>query len=158
MSTNLEYRERNREKEKVGYRSGKLNEKTSDREPEQEIKTKESNFVEKTTWKFCSGCGKMRNARGHNKKKMKMSGSEKKVNKKRYDISSKERVTSRVSGSFTLKSCKTTAKKCKKNVLHVQSCSFLALTLDLLLFFHRSRCLRRLALHDFVSCLSKLWI
>ena len=56
----------------------------------------------------------MRNARGHNKKKMKMSGSEKKVNKKRYDISSKERVTSRVSGSFTLKSCKTTAKKCTK--------------------------------------------
>ena len=49
MSTNLEYRERNREKEKVGYRSEKLNEKTSDREPEQEIKTKESNFVEKTT-------------------------------------------------------------------------------------------------------------
>ena len=55
----------------------------------------------------------MGNARGHNKK-MKMSGSEKKVNKKRYDISSKERVTSRVSGSFTLKSCKTTAKKCTK--------------------------------------------
>ena len=47
-------------------------------------------------------------------KKMKMSGSEKKVNKKRYDISSKERVTSRVSGRFTLKSCKTTAKKCTK--------------------------------------------
>ena len=43
-----------------------------------------------------------------------MSGSEKKVNKKTYDISSKERVTSRVSGSFTLKSCKTTAKKCTK--------------------------------------------
>ena len=42
-------KETDREKEKVGYRSGKLNEKTSDREPEQEIKTKESNFVEKTT-------------------------------------------------------------------------------------------------------------
>ena len=46
--------------------------------------------------------------------KVKMSGSEKKVNKKTYDISSKERITSRVSGSFTLKSCKTTAQKCKK--------------------------------------------
>ena len=42
-------KETDREKEKVGYRPEKLNEKTSDREPEREIKTKESNFVEKTT-------------------------------------------------------------------------------------------------------------
>ena len=42
-------KETDREKEKVSYRSGKLNEKTSDREPKQEIKTKESNFVERTT-------------------------------------------------------------------------------------------------------------
>ena len=72
-------KETDREKEKVGYRSGKLNEKTSDREPKQEIKTKESNFVERTTWKFCSGCGKMRNERAE-ATKVKMSGSGKKVN------------------------------------------------------------------------------
>ena len=29
-----------------------------------------------------------------------------------------------VSGSFTLLSCKTTAKKCTKSVLHVQSCFY----------------------------------
>ena len=38
-----------KEKDKVCYRPGKLNEKKSDREPEREIKTKESNFVEITT-------------------------------------------------------------------------------------------------------------
>ena len=81
MSTNLEYREKKkgREKEKLGYKPGKLNEKKSDREPEREIKTKETNFVERTTWKFCSGCGKMRNERAE-ATKVKMSGSEKKVN------------------------------------------------------------------------------
>ena len=42
-------KKKGREKEKLGYKPGKLNEKKSDREPEQEIKTKESNFVEKTT-------------------------------------------------------------------------------------------------------------
>ena len=40
-----------------------------------------------------------------------MSGSEKKVNKKTYDISFIKRVTLEVSGSFTLYSCKTGAKK-----------------------------------------------
>ena len=29
-----------------------------------------------------------------------------------------------VSGSFTLQSCKTKAKKCTKSVLHMQSCFF----------------------------------
>ena len=49
-------------------------------------------FVERITWKFCSGGNKMRNASRHQCKE-KMSGSEKKVNKKTYDISSIKRLT-----------------------------------------------------------------
>ena len=85
-----------------------------------------------------------------------MSGSEKKVNKKTYDISSKERVTSRVSGRFTLKSCKTTAKKCTKKCAARAKLFFFGFNVRPIIVFHRSRCLCRLALHDFVSCLSKL--
>ena len=51
----------------------------------------------------------MRNASGH-QCKVKMSGSEKKVNENTYDISS----IKKVSESFTLQSCKTTAKKVQK--------------------------------------------
>ena len=67
--------EKDREKEKVGGRPEKLNEKKGDR-------------------KFCSGGNKMRNASGH-QCKVKMRGSEKIVNKKTYDISSIKRVTKR---------------------------------------------------------------
>ena len=57
---------------------------------------------------FCSGGEKMRNANG-----VKMSDNEKKkVNKNTYDISSIKRVTRKFLGSFTMKSCKATAKKC----------------------------------------------
>ena len=43
MSTNLEYREqeKDREKEKVGSRQAKLNEKKGDRDLEREIKNRE---------------------------------------------------------------------------------------------------------------------
>ena len=71
----------------------------------------------------------MRSASGQ-QCKVKMRGSEKNVNEKTYDISSKKDVT----GSFT----------------------FSVVQNDLLLFFHRSRSLRRLALHDFIFCFNKL--
>ena len=71
----------------------------------------------------------MRSASGQ-QCKVKMKGSEKNVNENTYDISSKKDVT----GSFT----------------------FSVVQNDLLLFFHRSRSLRRLALHDFIFCLNKL--
>ena len=61
--------------------------------------------------KFFSGGDKMRNASGHQCKK-KMSGREKIVNENTYDISS----IKKISGGFTLWSCKTTAKKCTKKV------------------------------------------
>ena len=66
----------------------------------------------------------MRNATGH-QCKVKTSGSEKKVNKKTCDISIIKRVAKKVSGSFTLWSCKTKAKKyVEKSTLYVHSCFF----------------------------------
>ena len=54
MSTNLEYRERekDREKEKVGGRPAKLNEKKCDRELEREIKNKGDTFCWKNNMKI----------------------------------------------------------------------------------------------------------
>ena len=124
--------EKDREKEKLGGRPAKLNDKKGNRNLERDIKTKNKGdifFVGRTTRKFCSGGDNMRSASGQ-QCKVKMRGSEKNVNEKTYDISSKKDVT----GSFT----------------------FSVVQTDLLLFFHRSRSLRRLALHDFLFCLSKL--
>ena len=63
-----------RVKEKLGGRPAKLDEKKGDRQ-----KTKETFFVGRTARKFCSGGDKMRNVSGH-QCKVKMRGSEKKVN------------------------------------------------------------------------------
>jgi len=61
--------EKDREKEKVGCRQAKLNDKKGDRNLGREIKRGR-------TRKFCSGGDKMKNASGH-QCKVKMSGSEK---------------------------------------------------------------------------------
>ena len=61
--------EKEGEKEKVGGRPAKFNEKTGDRQLEREIKNRRRHF-------FCSG-DKIRNASGHHCK-VKMRGSEKK--------------------------------------------------------------------------------
>ena len=63
--------EKDREKEKVGRRKAKLNEKKGDRDLGREIKEKQKRhfFVGRTTGKFCSGGDQY---------KVKMSGSEKK--------------------------------------------------------------------------------
>ena len=60
---------------------------------------------------------------------------EKKVNKT-YDISSIKRVT--------------------RKFLEVSRFKSLFLLIRPIVVFHHSRCLRRLALHDFIFCLSKL--
>ena len=75
---NIEH-EKDREKEKLGGRPAKLNEKKGDRDLEQrDMKQSRHFFVGRTTWKFCSGGGNlMRNASGH-QCKVEMSGSEKK--------------------------------------------------------------------------------
>ena len=68
--------EKDREKERVGGRPAKLNEKKGDRDLELEIKNKgDIILVGRTTGKVCSGGDKMRNASGH-QCKVKMSGSE----------------------------------------------------------------------------------
>ena len=76
MSTNLEYRAGERQ------RKAKLNERKGDRS----LEWGDVFFVGRTTWKFCSGGDKMRNASGH-QCQVKVSGSEKKVNEKMYNIS-----------------------------------------------------------------------
>ena len=83
--------EKDREKEKVGGRPAKLNEKRGDRDLEREIKTKGDIFSEEQHENFVAAADKMRNASGH-QCKVKMSGGEKKVNKKTCDISSIKRV------------------------------------------------------------------
>ena len=55
-------------------------------------KTKKTNFVWRITWKFYSGCENMWNASGH-QGKTQQTGSEKKVNRTTYNISSIKRVT-----------------------------------------------------------------
>ena len=58
--------EKDREKEKVGKRPAKLNEKKSDRQLEREIKDKgDSFFLEEQRESFVAVVGKIRNASGH---------------------------------------------------------------------------------------------
>ena len=95
---NLE-QEKDREKEKVVGRPAKLNEKYGDRDLEREIKNEEDNF------------DKMRNASGH-QCKVKMSGSEKKVKEKTYDIFSIKHVTKK----FQQVSRCSRAKQLQRNV------------------------------------------
>ena len=91
----------------------------------------------------------MGNRSGH-QYKVKMSGSEKKVNENTYDSSSIKRVTKK----FHVVVVQNHGKEMyKKNVLHVQSCFFCQL--DQLLFFTILwRCLHRSPLHDFIFFLT----
>ena len=86
-------------------------------------------FVGRTTSKFCSGGNKMRNASGH-QCKVKISGSEKKVNKKTCHISSIKRVTKTF---LEVSRCRrATAKKCA---------NLLFLLIRPIVVFHRSTAL-----------------
>ena len=86
--------------------------------------------------------------------KVKASGSEKKGNKNTYDISSIKRVTRKF---LRVLRC-SRAKQRQRNVQ--KKCAARAKLLFLLIrpivVFHSPLCLRRLALHDFIFCLSKL--
>ena len=64
-------------------------------------KNKGDIFFVGRTGKFCNGGDKIRNASGH-QRKVKMSGSDKKVNENTYDISSTNRVTKKFLQVFTL--------------------------------------------------------
>ena len=79
----------------------------------------------------------------------------KKVNENTYDISSIKSVTKKFLEASRCSRAKQRQRNVQKRVLHVQS-SFLLIR-DLLLFFTvLRRCLRRLALHDFIFCLNEL--
>ena len=75
-------------------------------------KTKETNFVWRITWKFYSGCEKMRNA---SDTKVKTSGSEKRVDRTTYNISSIKRVPRK----FLEVSCCHRVKQRQRNVQKV---------------------------------------
>ena len=79
MSTNLEYRAREKQrKRESGWQASKAQrEKGRQGLRARDKKPKETFFVGRTTGKFCSGGDKIRNASG-NQYKVKISGSEKK--------------------------------------------------------------------------------
>ena len=98
--------------------------------------------------KFCSG-GMLAAIR------VKMSDSEKRVNKNTSDIPSIKRATR----NFLEVSGNSRAKQRQRNVQ--KKCAaraklLFSLIRPLVVFFYRSRCLRRLALYDFIFCFSKL--
>ena len=88
--------------------------------------------------------------------RVKMRGRGKKVNRTTYNISSIKRVTRK----FLEVSRCSRAKHRQRNVQKKGSAraKLVFCQLDLLIFFGCFRCRRRLALHDFTFCLSKLYI
>ena len=89
-----------------------------------------------------------------------MSGREKKVNENTYDISSIKLVTKKfleVSRCSCAKRRQRNVQKKKKKSESAARAKLLFLLIGPLLFFTvLQRCLRRLALHDFIFCLKKL--
>ena len=96
----------------------------------------------------------MRNASGQ---KGEMSDNVKKANRNAYGISN----TKPVSGKFLEPvSCCSRAKQCNGKEMYKKVCCTCKIDIlqirSIAVFFCRSRCLRRLTLHDFMLCLSKL--
>ena len=116
MSSNLEYRARERQRKRESGRQASEAQREKGRQGfrARDKKQRRHFFVGRTTLKFCSGSDKMRNARGH-RCKVKMSGSEKQVNKNAYDISSTKLVTKKFLGvSRCSRVQMQRAKKCTK--------------------------------------------
>ena len=93
--------------------------------------------------------------------KVKISGSDKKVNRNTYDFSSIKRVTRKFLDVSRCSRAKQRQRNVQKSVLNEQSCCcwfffFANFNLPVLIFFCRFRFRRGLALHDFIFCLSKL--
>ena len=140
MSTNLEYR--------AGERQKAQREKGRQRSRARDKKQRRHFFVGRTTWKFCSGGDKMRNASGH-QCKVKMSGSEKKSERKK-----------RVTKKFLEVSRCSRAKQRQRNVQKKVCCtSKVAFLLIIpIVVFHRSPALPSpLRITRFyIFCLDKL--
>ena len=143
--------EKNREKEKVGDRLAKLNDKKGDRDLEREIKNKGDIFLLEDQHKsFEAAVTKKGNASGHQCKE-KMSGSEqKKVNENTYNISSVKSLW-----KFHVVVVQNNGKEMRKKVCCTCKVAFL-LVIPIVVFTVLRRCLRRLALHDLILCFNKL--
>ena len=136
MSVNLEYRarERQRKRESKQQASEAQREKGSQRYRARDKRHRRHFFVGRTTWKFCSGGDKMRNASDH-QCKVQMSGSEKKVNRKTCHISSIKCVTKR----FPEVSRCSRAKQRQRNVQEVCcTCKVAFFLIRRIVVFHRS--------------------
>ena len=121
-----------------------------DLEPEQEIKTMETNFVGRKTWKDYSGSKKMRNARGHQSKNEQQW---EKVNRNIYIFPLKKNV---YLGSFwKLSSCKTMAKKWTKKCAYMCKVVvfFLLIRPNVVVFYFLLFFTVSLAYHDFSGAL-----
>ena len=150
MPTNLENRERERQRKRESRAKGQRS-LSRKRAKARDKKTKETFFVGETTWNFVAAVRKWEMLVAT---RVKMGDSEKKseehVRHFLHKTSKQE-----VSGSFTLLSCKTTAKKCTKKRCAARA-FLLIRPIVVVVFFQRSRCLRRIALPDFIFCLSKV--
>ena len=95
----------------------------------------------------------MRTASGH-QCKVKMSGNEKKVNEETYYISSIKRVTKT---SLEVSRCSRAKQRSEEMYIKVCcTCKVAFFANFIVVFTVLRRCLRRLALHDFIFCLNKL--
>ena len=99
--------------------------------------------------KFCSG-GMLAATR------VKMSDSEKRVNKNTSDIPSIKRVTRKFLEVSRNSRAKQQQRNVQKNCAARAKLLFLLIRPIVVVFFYCSNCLRRLALYDFIFCLSKL--
>ena len=149
----MEYRERERQRKGETTRQASETQQEKWRQDarasDKKKKTKKTNFVGGATFTFCNGGEKIRNASSQQgEKRAALEKKSKKEYKQQnffvgtYNNFSIERVM------WKFHVATTTKKKCKKSVLHVQSC-FLLIRFTVSLAV-RSRCRRRLVLHDFI--------
>ena len=152
----MEYRARERRRKRESRRQASVAqpEKGWQRSRARE-KKKRRFFVGRTTWKFCSGGNKMKNASGHQSNARWKWTAVKKVNEKTCDISLIKSVTEKVLEVSRCSRAKQRQRNGRKKC--AARAKLLFCLLDLLLFFTvLRRCLRRLALHDSMFCLNEL--
>ena len=123
MFTNLKYRETERQRKRESRRQASEAQREKGRQTARARDKKRRHFfVGRTTWKFCCGGEKMKNASGHQGE-----------NERQWKKSDQEHVRHfllktcnwGVSGSFTLWPYKTMAKKCRKKVCCTFKVAFL---------------------------------
>ena len=147
MSTNLEYRARERQRKRESRRqaSEAQREKGRQRSRARDKKQRRHFFVGRTTWKFCSGNEKVRNASGTNAR---WKWAVVKKSEREHVRHFLHKTCNYVVGSFW-KFHLVVVKNNGKEMLVQKKCAAHA---KLLFFTVLRRCLRRLALYDFIFC------